>query len=254
MYLFKKIVAPLLLPVPLCLMLLAAGVALFWFTRRQRAGKILATTGFSLLVLLSYGWVSGPLIRTLEWYHAPLVSVLPDTEIKWVVVLGGGTSSDTRLPIAGRLSEASLARLIEGIRLHRQIPGSRLILSGGSVFGYGADAESMSALAVSLGIAPENIVTDAKSLDTEAQARNIREIVRNDKFIMVTSASHMRRAVGLFKRVGLDPIPAPTHYLSQMNGEISPADFYPGSGALRAAEAAVYEYLGIAWAKLRGAH
>ena len=110
----------------------------------------------------------------------------------------------------------------------------------------------MSALAVSLGVAPADIITDLVSLDTEAQASNIGEIVANDKLILVTSASHMRRAVGLFRKVGLDPIPAPTHYLAQVNREVSPGDFFPGSGGIRVAEAAVYEYLGITWAKLRG--
>jgi uncharacterized SAM-binding protein YcdF (DUF218 family) len=252
MFLFKKIVALLLFPLPLCLLVMAGGIALLWFTRRQKAGKVLVTTSFVLLVLLSYGWGSGPLLRSLERANEPFISALPDTEIKWVVVLGGGTSSDTEIPMVARLSEASLARLIEGVRLHRQIPGSKLILSGGSFFGWGADAESMSALALSLGVSAEAIMTDAMSLDTETQARSIKDMVTGDKFILVTSASHMRRAVGIFRKVGLDPIPAPTHYLAQTNREVSPADFYPGSGGIRSAEAVVYEYLGSAWAKLRG--
>ena len=252
MFLFKKIVAPLLFPLPLCLLVLAGGLALLWFTRRQRAGKILSTTGFTLILLLSYNWVSRPLLRSLERSNAPFISAPPSAEIKWIVVLGGGTSSDTEIPLAARLSEASLARLIEGVRLHRQIPGSGLILSGGGVFGSGADAEAMSALAMSLGVSAEDIMTDAVSLDTETQARTIKEMVRGDKFILVTSAAHMRRAAGLFRKLGLDPIPAPTHYLAQANREIGPAGFYPGSGGLRAAEAVAYEYLGLAWAKLRG--
>lgn len=252
MFLFKKIVASFLFPFPLCLMILAGGIALLWFTRRQRAGKILVTTSFTLLILLSYGWASNSLLRPLEQSYAPLLSVPPGLEIKWVVVLGGGTSSDASVPLAARLTEASRARLIEGMRLQRQLPGSKLILSGGSVFGAGADAESMSALAVALGIAPTDIVTDAVSPDTETQARNIKELVTSDRLILVTSASHMRRAMSLFKKVGLDPIPAPTHYLAQVNQDFSPSDFFPSNGRLGLVEVVVYEYLGIAWAKLRG--
>src|ERR1041384_3333784 len=124
MFLFKKIVAPLLFPFPLCLLVMAGGLILLWFTRKQKAGKILLTIGFALLSLLSYGRVSVSLLQPLERSYAPLQSVPPGSEIKWVVVLGGGASSDLGVPLAARLSEASLARVIEGIRLHRQIPGS----------------------------------------------------------------------------------------------------------------------------------
>jgi uncharacterized SAM-binding protein YcdF (DUF218 family) len=142
--------------------------------------------------------------------------------MKWVVVLGGGTSSDASLPPNAPLSDATLARLVEGVRVHRQLPGSRLVLSGADVFGWGSDAESMSALALALGVAREDIVVDAGSPDTETQARNIRQIVKGEPCVLVTSAAHMRRAIALFRKAGLDPIPA------------------------------AYEYLGIAWAALRG--
>ena len=250
MFLLKKIVAPLFLPLPLCLLLLGAGLALLWFTRRERAGRILATTSFVLLVALSYG-VSTPLLTSLERYHEPFNSVASGAGIQWVVVLGGGTSSDPSLPLRARLSEATLARLVEGVRLHRQMPGPRLVLSGAGVFESGSDAESMSALAVSLGVARDKIVIDDESQDTETQARIIKAIVKGERCVLVTSASHMRRSVALFRKVGLDPIPAPTHYLSQANVGISSADFYPRLGGLRAAETVAYEYLGIAWALVR---
>jgi len=172
--------------------------------------------------------------------------------MKWVVVLGGGTSSDASVPPSARLSEATLARLVEGARLHRQLPGSRLVLSGAGIFGSGSDAESMSALAVALGVAREDIVVDAESPDTQTQARNIRKIVKREPCVLVTSAAHMRRAMALFRKVGLDPIPAPTHYLARANTGLSPADFYPSIGGLITAQIAAYEYFGIAWAALGG--
>ena len=252
MFLLQKIVAPLFLPLSVCVLLLGIGIALLWFTRRQRAGKVAVSAGFALLVLLSYGWVSDPALRSLEHYHAPLSAVAAGSAMKWVVVLGGGTSSDASVPPGARLSEATLARLVEGVRLHRQLPGSRLLLSGAAIFGSGSDAESMSALALALGVAREDIVVDAQSPDTETQARTIRQIVKGEACVLVTSAAHMRRSMALFRKAGLDPIPAPTHYLAQANQGISPAGFYPSIGGLKAAQIATYEYLGIAWAVLRG--
>ena len=53
--LVARLVAWLFLPLSICLELLVVGLLLLWFTRRQRLGKILVTTGASLLVLFSFG-------------------------------------------------------------------------------------------------------------------------------------------------------------------------------------------------------
>ncbi|HEX8148577.1 MAG TPA: ElyC/SanA/YdcF family protein [Pyrinomonadaceae bacterium] len=253
MFLFKKLVAPFLMPVPVCLALLLSGLLLLWFTRRQRAGKWLATAGAVVLLLLGYGAVSGRLLATLERRHAPVTDVSAAAgRVRWVVVLGGGSSADAGLPAVMRLSEGSLARLIEGVRLQRQLPGSRLLLSGGSVFGSDPDAETMRALAVELGVDPAALDLDAVSPDTETQAEVVGARLGAEEFYLVTSASHMPRALALFRKAGANPLPAPTHFLTQGDRGSAPADFFPASGGLRRAEAATYEYLGLAWAKVRG--
>ena len=253
MFLFKKLVAPFLMPVPFSLALVLLGLALLWFTRRQRAGKWLATLGALLLLLLGYGFVSNGLLERLERQHAPVTDVSAAAgRVRWVVVLGGGSSADERLPAAMRLSEASLARLVEGVRLQRQLPGGRLLVSGGAVFGSDADAETMRALAVELGVDPAALDLDAASPDTETQAEVVRSRLGTEEFYLVTSASHMPRALALFRKAGTNPLPAPTHFLAQANRGFSPGDFFPSAGGLRRAEAATYEDLGLAWAKVRG--
>lgn len=253
MFLFKKLIAPFLMPVPFSLALLLLGLLLLWFTRRQRAGKCLATLGAVALLLLGYGAVSGRLLATLERRHAPVTDVSATVgRVRWVVVLGGGSSADEGLPAVMRLSEGSLARLVEGIRLQRQLPGSRLLLSGGSVFGSDPDAETMRALAVELGVDPAALELDNISPDTETQAEAVRALLGTEEFYLVTSASHMPRALALFQKAGTNPLPAPTHFLTQKDRGLAPSDFFPNSGGLRRAEATTYEYLGLAWAKVRG--
>ena len=253
MFLFKKLLAPLLMPVPVCLALLVAGLALLWFTKRQRAGKYLATAGALLLVLFGYGFASNRLLASLERQYPPVADAREAAgRVRWVVVLGGGSYSDRSLPEGARLTEASLARLVEGVRLQRQLPESRLLLSGGSVFGSEADADTMRALALGLGVEPAALVLDAVSPDTETQAEVVRARLGTEEFFLVTSASHMRRSVALFRKAGTNPIPAPTHFLVQENRGLGPGDFFPGSGGLRRAETVAYEYLGLAWAKMRG--
>jgi len=250
LFLLKKIGGELLSPLSLTLLVLAIGLVLLWFTRRQRLGKLLVTVGFLVFALLAYGALGGPALRSLERDYLPMKS--PPAGIQWIVVLGGGASSDPELPAPQRASPATLARTVEGVRLQRLLPGAKLVLSGGAVFTGGVDAETMAAIAQELGASREAIVLDTVSPDTESQARILRQLVKGERCILVTSASHMRRSLALFRKAGVDALPAPTHYLWQRNASLSLGDFLPLPGRINGAVIATHEYLGIAWGWLTG--
>ena len=252
MFLFKKLLTNSLMPLSLTVLLLVIGLLLLWFSRRQLLGKTLVTMGVMLLLALGYGWGFSPALKALEREYPPVVDASNLAGLKWVVVLGGGTSSDAALPLETRLSDASLARLVEGVRLYRQMPGAKLLVSGGSVFGYGSDADAMQALAIGLGVNPADIVLDMESPDTETQAKLIRTMVGNERVVLVTSASHMPRSVGLFERAGVGVLPAPTHYLVQDNAGFSPTDVFPSHKGFLEAQRVVHEELGMLWGRLRG--
>jgi uncharacterized SAM-binding protein YcdF (DUF218 family) len=252
MFLFKKIVAPFLFPLPLCLGTLIVGLILLWFTRRKKAGKVLVTIGVALLAILSYGFFSTSLLRQLEYRHPPLQKMKGFRDVNWVVVLSGGATSDPKVPITSQLSSASLVRLVEGIRLHRMLPNSNLLLSGGRTFDPVPKAKIMAEVALALGVNRDDIVLETISKDTKDEALLIKEMVGNERFVLVTSASHMPRSMALFEKLGMKPIPAPTGHSVKERQQISPGMFFPSSGGLRRAEKAFYEYLGLAWAKLRG--
>jgi uncharacterized SAM-binding protein YcdF (DUF218 family) len=253
MFMFKKIVGPLFYPVPLCLEILLLGLFLLWFTRRQRAGKAVVTVGVGLLAFFSFSWGSNLLLKPLEHRYPPLMQPPASQPVKWIVALGGGINPDPQLPITSRITEASLYRILEGVRLYRQVPGSKLLLSGGAVFNPPGEAEGMAEIARILGVDPRDLVLETASRDTEDQARLIKGLVGRDKFILVTSASHLPRSMALFQKQGLHPIPAPAgHFVHQESGA-APHLFFPGAKNVQGAEAAVHEYLGLAWARLRGA-
>jgi uncharacterized SAM-binding protein YcdF (DUF218 family) len=172
--------------------------------------------------------------------------------VKLIVVLGGGHVSDPKLPITSQISEPSLVRLVEGIRIHRGLPGSKLVLSGGKPFETISNAEIMAGVAIAIGVKNQDLILEDISKDTEDEARLIQEIVGQEQFILVTSASHMPRSMALFKKLEMDPIPAPTDYLVKESLEMNPNKFYPRAENLDRAERAFHEYLGLAWAKLRG--
>ncbi len=251
MFLLKKIVAPLFFPLSLCLEILLAGVFLLWFTRRQKTGKIIVSMGVVFLIALSYGVASEMLLRPLEYKYPPLADVSVVSDVKWVVVLGGGHAPDAHLPVTGQLSEASLVRLVEGIRIHRKLPQSKLVLSGGGVFSTVTEAKVMADVAVALGMDAKDLVLESVSKDTKDQARLIHKIVGDNRFVLVTSAAHMPRSTALFEKRGMHPMPAPIGHRIKERQKITPAIFFPSAGQIEKIEQAFHEYLGLVWARLR---
>jgi uncharacterized SAM-binding protein YcdF (DUF218 family) len=253
MFLLKKVAGPFFLPVTLCLGIMVLGLILLWFTRRQKAGKIVLTIGVVLFGSLSYGSLSNLLLTPLEGKYSPVLDPRGLKGIKWVVVLGGGHSSDPLLPVTSQLAEPALFRLVEGIRLHKLLPESRLILSGGSGFDPVPDAKIMLDAALFLGVDRQDVVLEQASKDTKDEARLIKDLVKDDRFILVTSASHMPRSMALFEAQGMRPIPAPSdHLVKERQGGMSPGMFFPSALGLAKAERAVYEYLGFMWSKITG--
>jgi uncharacterized SAM-binding protein YcdF (DUF218 family) len=258
MFIVKKLLSALLTPMPICLLLLTVGLALLWFSRRQRAGRVLVAVGTGLLILLSYSGVSRRVVAPLEGYRPLLVPDAPGAhdpqagQARWIVVLGGGHTLAPGLPPTSQLHPNTLARLVEGVRLKRQIPGARLITSGG--FGSEAvpHAEVVARAAEILGLTRDDIVLARDTFDTVDEARYIHALVGADPFILVTSASHLPRAVRLFRKQGMSPLPSPADFISPDTPGISIGSLFPSAGSLAATEHATHEYLGILFEWLRG--
>ena len=239
-------------PIPLCLSLLLLGLVFLIFTRKKKVGKVLVCAGTLVLAFFSYGGVSDLFIRPLEQKYPPVSDFQAVKDVKWVVVLGGGSTVDPALPLSTYLSEASLVRLSEGIRIHNKLPETKLIMTGRSGFeGITPVAKVMADTAREWGVKPEDIIIEPKATDTKDHPIRVKEIIGRDKFIMVTSATHMPRAMALFKKYGMHPTPAPTDYLVKKKEGISTGDFFPNADALEKSGRAIHEYLGMVWAKLR---
>ena len=261
MFIFKKIFSKFLFPLPLILCLCLVGLYLLWFTKKQKLGKVFVSISVFFLLILSYGALPDALLTPLERKYAayPTENSLDENKpvsmesmIEYVVVLGGGHTEDPNLPLTAQIEKGSLFRLIEGIRIHRKNAGSKLILIGGSVTNPTATATMMAELAIDLGVYKSDIITKTESKDTKDEARIIKGTVENKPFVLVTSASHMPRSMAMFKKLGMNPIPAPTEHNVKESSSISPGLFFPNAYNIQKADKAVYEYLGIIWAKLRG--
>lgn len=259
MWVLKKVISRFLFPVPLCIEVLAVGLLLLCFTRKQKTGKTFVALAGLLLLLFASHAVSGLLLSPLEGRYPPLL-VRPGSpppaelkDVKFVVVLAAGSKDDASRPIETQLDDSTVARLVEGVRVSKALSGSRLVLSGGPVTsGAWSLAQAMAQLAQELGVDRSAMILETQSYDTEGEARLVAPIVGQQPFILVTEASHLPRAVGLFRKQGAHPLPDPMGYHSSPGAPLQLTELLPDAEGLNGSERAVYEYLGLAWAKLRG--
>jgi len=246
MFILKKLLSRLFFPLSLVLVLLLVGT----FVKRGRRKILLA--GIALLYLFSFGPFSYLMLYPIESRYAPVSASALNSDVHWIVVLGGGMRVDKAYAPEDCLKEDSFRRVMEGVRLARLLPGARLILCGGTYYRGGLpDSSIMNQVALNQGLPRERIVLESTSRDTIDQARFLRDRLGQEPFYLVTSASHMVRAMKMCQRLGAQPIAAPTDFHA-LRGQLYITDLYPRADALADTENAFYEYLGLLWGMVRG--
>ncbi len=174
------------------------------------------------------------------------------SQIQYIVVLAGGYFPYKNHPLTTELGVYTLVRLTEGVRLARKIPQAKLVLTGKG-WAESTEASAMQRLALELGIEESRIIMEEKSMNTYAHTIYLKEIIKDSPFILVTSALHMPRAVGIFKKAGYSPLPAPTgHNLRSEYSPFSLVEPFPKGNNLAAMDDLFLEYYGILWAKMKG--
>ncbi|MDP1602541.1 MAG: YdcF family protein [Legionella sp.] len=205
--------------------------------------------GFSLIFLLSIvfstGWVSRSLTSMLEAQYNIIDK--PDASIHWIVVLSGGQAQGKNQPANMLLASASIERLVEGVRLYRQLPDAKLLLSGGGYNGDIAESTRMATLTKWFAIPAKNIVLETASTNTASQAKEIKKMVHQDPFYLVTSAIHMRRAMLLCQAQGLNPVAAPSNFTGYWQDERWEKMYLPNPHNLSYLNSVLHELYGMAW-------
>ncbi|WP_416308370.1 ElyC/SanA/YdcF family protein [Neptunicella sp. SCSIO 80796] len=245
----KKIASMLLMPLPLIVtLLLISWICIY--RQRQKWAYSLQAIAVATLLLTSTSWLPNQLLGELEQQYHQFDLATP---VKKIVVMGCGHTNDGRLPITSQLKPCSLYRLIEAMRIQQANPGSLLITSGYSEEPF-SNAEEMRNLAISLGVAPERILMQTRSRDTEQEVINLKPMLSQQPFAMVTSASHMQRAMHLFEQQGLHPIAAPTEHFVKQSDAVEPGWWseLPHSTNIYKFERYWYEAMGQMWLFLRG--
>jgi len=248
LYILSKIAWFVLQPSSLIVAAIVVG-ALLAPTAWRRSGRALLVAGTLALLIVGFSPLNDLLIWPLE-ERFPRAELGPNARVDGIVILGGAEDSRANPPreLAG-LNE-SAERYTEAVWLARRFPEARVVFSGGSGALFATEEpESVSAgrLLEGLGIARERIALEDKSRNTHENALYTKRLIEpraGERWLLVTSAWHMPRALGCFRRVGFAVQPWPVDYRTSGRMELK----LHGSvhDGLRRTDFAVREYLGLA--------
>ncbi len=228
-FIIKKFLSAILMPLSLGLLLGFVGLW-FLYKNKLKKAKIFLTISFVWIIVISYVPFSNMLLYPLETKYTKLETIPND--VKYILLLGGDRKN----------------RGWEALRLYHKIPNSKIITSGYEGEGKIPEAIRTANILINLGIPKDDIIIHSKPKDTKEEAIKTKELVGSNPFILITSAYHMPRSLALFKKEGLNAIPAPTDY------KIKPSDkatSIPSGHYLVKTERAWHEYIGLVWSKLR---
>ena len=251
-----SVLLKMLYPTSVALVLLAAAVV----ARRPRTLRACLAGAVLALMIGGNGWVVASMVRNLEGRHLPAASV-PSADA--IVVLSGGVLGKTPPRPSVELGDTG-DRLLYGALLFKQGKAPRIICTGNVATGGVAPrpaAENMAELLGLLGVDAGAIVTETRSENTHDHAVTVCPMLRDagaTRFLLVTSAMHMPRAIGVFRRACPDVVAtaAPTDFCAPYE---LPQPWYrravallPTPRSLLDFSDAAHEYVGIAYYTLRG--
>ncbi|ABZ76091.1 protein of unknown function DUF218 [Shewanella halifaxensis HAW-EB4] len=242
MFWLKKIISQLFMPIPMVLLLIALA---YLVMRNRRSSKALLVIAAALLIILSSSWGSNWLLAPLEDQYS--VNNQPMGKGCLVMVLGSGHDENANLPAVQQLSHTALARLTEGVRQLSLGKSCKLVVSGWSGgLSSRSHADMMFDAAVELGVSAQSIIKFPLPKDTIEEAQFMEWEVADAPFRLVTSASHMPRAMAIFSNAKLNAIAAPTDFAQR-------ASYWWRFDAqsLLNSQRAIHEYMGLLWFKLK---
>lgn len=224
------------------------------FTRFTRTAKALTAFSIIALALSLLTPLSALLLRPLEdRFPRP---ALDGAAPSGIIVLGGALDelrSEARRQL---ILTGDGSRLTDGLELARRFPNARLIFTGGSASLSGdqpAEAIGVRKLWLGLGAEEGRLSFEEKSRNTWENALFTRELLKpapGETWLLVTSAWHMPRAVGIFRRVGFNVIPYPVAY--RTFGGSRDWEIIGGPDRASMLEFAVREYIGLVAYRLTG--
>ena len=214
--------------------------------------KILAITSvlMACFIILSCGFTTlgsvllNPLEERFQRPHK-----LPES-IDGIIVLGGYMSGEINAARGGTELNSAGDRIVETMRLAKIYSKAKIVVSGGegSYFNKSKpDAESTRELFNAFQVDDGNVIYEAQSRNTIENAQMTRDLVKPEKgqnWLLITSAYHMPRSVGVFRKAGFDVIAWPVDYKTVPDTQFN-FYFQNANEAFSRSSTAFHEWLGL---------
>ena len=265
MDIFKSICQYAITPSGIITLCLVLGLLLI--AMEKRIGKYLVFLGIVSYLAFSSSPLSMALLARLENRYPPLLDTKAVGDIDTIVLLTTAAWEDPHVPLTSQVGETTVLRLLEAIRLFQLIPGAKVVISGGPLDSNGRNipvpvSRIVGDLARAMGIPGGRMILETNSTNTYENGVEIKKILGERPFLLVTSASHLPRAIDVFHKLGLSPIPAPADFRMIRNkphfdaskGQLlkEMISALPSANNLAHSERALHEYAGFIWYWLRG--
>jgi uncharacterized SAM-binding protein YcdF (DUF218 family) len=245
-FILSKTVTVLLQPSNLLIAAGLIGLALM-ATRHRRAGARIAMASLVLLLTIGFLPVGYLLANKLENRFPPWDAArgAPDG----IVVLGGAISPGMSLDRGEPAVSDAAGRIIAIAKLARQFPAARIIYSGGNaslIPGRPPEADFLYPLLDSFGVPRERVLLENRSRNTAENAAFSKDVAHpkpGERWLLVTSALHMPRAIGCFRRAGFPVEAYPVDWHTVRRPVVAPS-LSPAAGLVRT-DTAVHEWVGL---------
>jgi uncharacterized SAM-binding protein YcdF (DUF218 family) len=200
--------------VPSNLIMTLAGIGLgMTFSKYRQTGRWLLACCVAALLICGMSPIGPLMLLPLENRFPPWKPEMGDPA--GIVVLGGGVDPELTAARGSPAMNSSGVRIVVAAELAKRYPKARLVYVGGnSTFGSTelSEADVAAQIFSKLGISDDRMQLERKSRNTDENVRFSLQLVDpkpGERWLLVTSASHMPRAMGLFRKAGLtvDPYP-----------------------------------------------
>lgn len=241
-------------PSNLALAAIAAGFIIE--PRRRRTGRRLIAAGLGWIVLAGFLPLGNAIILPLENRFAARELPPPRHDITGIIILGGFEDGRLTAERGGLEVNEAAERLTEGLRAARLLSDARLVFTGGngSLIG-GTDAgAAVHEFLVDAGILPSRITIESASRDTYENAIRTHEAVHpkpDERWLLISSAFHMPRAVGTFRALGFNIVPYPVDFRTRGSANLLDLNGSFAAG-LQLTDLAAREWLGLVAYRILG--
>lgn len=217
-----------------------------YFTKRQGLKKT-----FSILALVTFIIFSSPILidQFARWWDVPRTVLPEDKTFSCAILLGGFSSEDYN---GDEYFNGTSDRFIQAVKLKSNGTVSHVLVTGGSSKLLPTDFREGDWVAMQLAefkFADTSIIKENRSRNSFENAVYSKQILDSlqlpPPYILVTSAFHMRRALFIYRRMGVDVIPYPANYFAGMS-RLEIKDILPNLGVLGTWEMYLKELAGYA--------